>query len=199
MKNYLLTLCILIIFQNINLCSKINQNNDRYVSAKIKTKNAGFRILLYGMPSEIINERTRNMVGKKYHIDYINVAGCIISKELKDSVELVNEKVDAIFYKRYGDDFWEKFTQEMEIEKHKLIMCNQLLNKQNELIKLKNKLYNGHDNIYCEYEKKNDSIYIAKIGDWIEVRHEHEYINYYLYSINIHSKKIELIHKNINI
>jgi hypothetical protein len=47
--------------------------------------------------------------------------------------------------------------------------------------------------------KKNDSIYIAKIGDWIEVRHEYEYINYYLYSINIHSKKIELIHKNINI
>jgi hypothetical protein len=190
---------MLVIFHDVKLCSNINHNNERYVSAKIKTKNAGFRILLYGMPSEIIYERTRKMVGKKYRIDFINVAGCQISRELKDSVELVNEKVDAILYKRYGDDFWEKFTQEMEIEKPKLIMCNQLLNKQNELIKLKNKLYNGHDNIYCEYEKKNDSIYIEKIGDWIEVRHEYEYINYYLYSINIHSKKIELIHKNINI
>ena len=60
-----------------------------------------FTLLTYGMPNF---ERTNsdNIIAKQWGIKFYSVAGCRVSKELIDSVETENERLNKNIEKKYG-------------------------------------------------------------------------------------------------
>ena len=89
------------------------QINIIYIQKKIKLK-----WLLTGLPDDT---RTKNIVAKMYGFQYYPVGGCVVSKKLRDSVNLVNKTTNEILVKKFGITGYENLTIELNILKKKCV------------------------------------------------------------------------------
>lgn len=74
-----------------------------------------YKLLTYGLPRFEYQNATA-VVGRKWCIKYFAVAGCIVSKELVDSVRTENQRVTADIVSRYGTDWEVRFDADVERE-----------------------------------------------------------------------------------
>jgi hypothetical protein len=63
-----------------------------------------FTIYTYGGSPGNITPNTETVVGQKWNIDFIGTGNCLLSKELKESIENLNKKTYALLSKEYGSD-----------------------------------------------------------------------------------------------
>lgn len=54
-----------------------------------------------------------NFVGEKWNIDFISVAGCVITKELQDSVNLHNDQIASLMVGKYGNNWRKDFDESL--------------------------------------------------------------------------------------
>ncbi len=86
-----------------------------YVQAQQYTP---LKVLVWGLPSS--QENIAGGVAKKYGFEYYGVGGCVISRELEDSVQKHNDSVYAILAQRHGKDWQERFQEDIDnIQRHK--------------------------------------------------------------------------------
>lgn len=74
-----------------------------------------YKLLTYGLPRFEYQNATA-VVGRKWCINYFAVAGCVVSKELVDSVRTENQRVTADIVSRYGADWEVRFDADVERE-----------------------------------------------------------------------------------
>lgn len=72
-----------------------------------------FRWLTYGEPG---GEEVKNFVAQKWGIELYPVAGCVVTRELIDSVTQQNKKVDSRLIKKFGSDWGVRFDKDIESE-----------------------------------------------------------------------------------
>lgn len=72
-----------------------------------------FRWLTYGEPG---NEVVKNFVASKWGIEFYPVAGCVVTRELKDSVAQQNKKVEPRLIKKYGNDWMARLHKDIQAE-----------------------------------------------------------------------------------
>lgn len=72
-----------------------------------------FRWLTYGEPG---GEEVKNFVARKWGIELYAVAGCVVTRELIDSVKQQNKKVESRLIKKYGNDWGARFNQDIQAE-----------------------------------------------------------------------------------
>lgn len=74
-----------------------------------------YRILTYGLPRFEYQNATA-IIGEKWGIQHFAVAGCIVTRELLDSVKQENERTLAAIAVRFGPDWEKRFDDEVERE-----------------------------------------------------------------------------------
>lgn len=74
-----------------------------------------YRILIYGLPDSD-KFIARNTISEKWGIGFYAVAGCIVSKELEDSTNRINEITYKKIVAKYGSDWSGKFNKEVDSE-----------------------------------------------------------------------------------
>ena len=78
-----------------------------------KVAKPEFRWLTYGEPG---GEEVKNFVANKWGIELYRVAGCVVTRELMDSVAQQNKKVEPRIIKKYGNDWMARFQKDVEAE-----------------------------------------------------------------------------------
>ena len=87
----------------------------KVVHAQAPKCDTTYKLLTYGLPRFEYQNATA-VVGREWCITYFAVAGCIVSKELVDSVRTVNRRVTADIVGRYGTDWEVRFDADVERE-----------------------------------------------------------------------------------
>ena len=85
----------------------------KVVHAQAPKCDTTYKLLTYGLPRFEYQNATA-VVGREWCITYFAVAGCIVSKELVDSVRTVNRRVTADIVGRYGTDWEVRFDADVE-------------------------------------------------------------------------------------
>lgn len=148
------------------------------LSCKPTTNDTAFRpdtcepikILVYGL-SAPIHSQVASIVAKEYGFSYYTVAGCIVTQELLDSVEVENKKSYEILGKRFGDNWREAFDEKVEnmIAKYKRV--SELVYSKSYVKELEQRLTN--QNKYLEIDIQpvsNSTSFKVNLFEW-------EYVN----------------------
>lgn len=77
------------------------------------TTEPKFRWLTAGIPPSDEYITARDSVTKKWGIDYVTVAGCIVSESLMDSINTHNDSVGKLLRMRFGDDWNDRFQSDV--------------------------------------------------------------------------------------
>ena len=99
---------LVLFFLNTSLSSK--QINTIYIQKELKW-------LLIGLPDD---NRAKNILAKMYGFQYYPVGGCVVSKKLRDSVNLVNKTTNEILVKKFGINWRWKFDDIVEYIEEKM-------------------------------------------------------------------------------
>ncbi len=91
---------------------KHNQKNNSYIPKEIKLK-----WLLTGLPED---NRAKNVLAKMYGFQYYSVGGCVVSKKLRDSVNMVNKVTNEILIKKFGKKWGWRFEERVEYIEQKM-------------------------------------------------------------------------------
>jgi hypothetical protein len=89
-------LLILCIFTN---CNNINQE-----MAKVPTNKNELKWLLTGLPADLSRE---NGIAQFYGFQFEAVGGCVVSKSLRDSINLINKKANDSLTEKFGK-YWRR-------------------------------------------------------------------------------------------
>ena len=80
----------------ISSCSQ----NEKEAKIPVNTKTNSIKItpviLEYGMIQPYLYAQAQTIIGNQYNIQFLSVAGCIVSQSLKDSVAKENKKVELL-------------------------------------------------------------------------------------------------------
>ena len=138
------------------------------------------KVLVWGLFST--SEDVAGGVARKYGFEYYGVGGCVIPGELEDSVKKHNDSVYAILAQRHGQNWQERFQEDVEnIWKHR---------EELKALVLREPLVKGARTVlYMEFEPASDK-------DTCEVKvfgyGEGEWKLFYTYLVN-HKKKKTLL------
>lgn len=86
-----------------------------WCDAQSPTADTTYRILTYGLPRFEYQNATW-VVGQQWGIQHRAVAGCIVSRELVDSVKKENDRVFAAIERRFGAGWAERFEADVQRE-----------------------------------------------------------------------------------
>lgn len=115
-------------------------------------------IYSYGYPRIDFHDAAEG-ISEKWKIRYHSVSGCMIDKNLMDSVDAENKKTYAAIGKKYGKDWRKKYNKDIDgfmmrkVDVMDVLITNKLF--RNEL----QKYYIAIDNVDKEVKELNDDVY----------------------------------------
>jgi hypothetical protein len=80
---------------------------------KIQSKDAYFKVLGYGYPNTGRQELMEG-ISEKWKIKHLDVAGCAVTQELMDSIDIENKKTYAAIEKKYGKDWKIRYEKDLD-------------------------------------------------------------------------------------
>jgi hypothetical protein len=179
---------LLILLNNLLLSCNVQNNN----ADKGKLEN-GYTFLTYGLP-DMERQNSRNIISKKWGINFKSVAGCMVSEELVDSIKLVNEKVDRNIELKFGKDWNTKFEKEIgeEFEKEKIV--TQILDKVDFIKKKDDQMHlEGNGLHYYMTPIENSTDYNVSVEGWGKIKDKDTWVSYYRMTVNYKTKNNKLL------
>lgn len=154
--------------------------------------------LVYGLPLPHETQNARYVIAKNWGFKDKNIAGCILTKALTDSVHQHNQLVKAALTAKFGSNWEAKFNKEVEQElvneKKVIAILDQqktIISKRKTLGKLGNELQFHIDPI------DGKTIYRATVTGWKTLNGKDEYVSYYKYWVDLNSSKVKLISDSV--
>jgi hypothetical protein len=82
-----------------------NEKPDKIITPK---KTNDLQWLLTGLPDDHTKE---NIIAKLYGFQFENIGGCVVSKQLRDSINLINKKTNDSLTRKFGK-YWRRDFQD---------------------------------------------------------------------------------------
>jgi hypothetical protein len=166
---------------------------------KIEYSNTGddFTLLTYGLPNMEI-QNSRYIIARKWEIKFKSVAGCIVTEELVDSVNTINERVNKNIENKYGKNWNDKFEKEIaeEFEKEKVVTAIldkvDFIKKKNDQMELE-----GNGLQYYMTPIENTTDYSVSVEGWGTIDNKDAWVSYYRMTVNYETKKYKLLSDKI--
>ncbi|SHF98423.1 hypothetical protein [Chryseobacterium sp. OV279] len=186
--NYLL-IVLTILIQSCN-------EQEKKVDA-LKTEN-DYTLLMYGLP-DMERQNSRNIIAEKWAIKFKSVAGCVVSKELVDSVKTINDRVNKNIEKKYGKNWNAQFEKEIgeEYEKEKQITA--ILDKVDFIRKRDDQMdKEGNGLVYYMTPIENSTTdYKVSVEGWDTINDKDVWVSYYRMTANYKTKEYKLLEDKI--
>lgn len=159
-----------------------------------QVSNEKYRILVSGMQNGDM-QIARDIISEKWGIELYPVATCMVSKELRDSIKKHNSVVGPLIAKKYGENWLEKFSEEIEIEFRRQLDVRAILDEADFIINKKAELEeNGKRGfLYSMYPIRNSTEYNVSASIWGELEGESGWVSYYRLRVDHENKKITLL------
>jgi hypothetical protein len=118
---------VFMFFPLLHACSDPAKGNDKVEGgAAIENADTTIRILTSGLP-DFERENSRDVIAAKWGISFYSVAGCMVTAELMDSVDIHNDSTCKLIVQKYGDDWSTKFDQEVDAEYERQTIVKSIL------------------------------------------------------------------------
>jgi hypothetical protein len=123
------------------------------------------------------------IIAEKWGIEFVSVAGCIVNKDLMDSIKHVNEKSYKLIEAKYGKSWEDRFESEVEAEYNIETHIDSLIKEQ---AYIRNKNINNPfpGSPFPMHPIDKDGVYIVTVStynrDWKEEK---------LYKLKVNYKK----------
>ena len=180
---------ILILLALILICCNKKSN-------PIKKDDSGdptIRILTYGLPDFELS-RAQNAVAKKYGFSYYAVAGCIVTQELLDSVEMKNNTTFKILDQELGPDWQIRFEKEVDTMQQLQREVESLVRKETFIIEKEKQLHKEGSGLYFNIDLTDTSnLFDVKAWGWGNINGESELVVYYTILVNLSNQKVTKI------
>ncbi|MBX7240699.1 MAG: hypothetical protein K1X92_03040 [Bacteroidia bacterium] len=108
MKALFAVFSLLLLFACGNQPARKNENTHFPVK-----DTAGLRLLITGIPPVPEYENARDTIARKWGIQFIWVAGCIVSEKLADSIDRCNLEMEKRMQEKYGKDWYLQFDKDI--------------------------------------------------------------------------------------
>lgn len=188
-KYLLWAFCLLISLQSC--CQKLKSEIHQHT---IDTNLKHLRLLTYGVPLDMNRIYAENTISEKWGIEIKSVAGCMVDEILIDSVKENNEIVGREIVKKFGSNWWQKFNNEVNIEKTRQKPLIELINYNNYV---KSKLLDlGRFGFMYSFHQSNNLDYkIDVYNKYLINELEGKYVKttYFQFKYNVNDKKLILI------
>lgn len=90
-----------------------NERHEKASITAINKKDSLQRVLTYGI-SQLSGGAAEVFVAKQYGFCYYPVTGCVLTKELLDSIDKENKKVYQTLAEEYGTNWKQQYTQKVD-------------------------------------------------------------------------------------
>jgi hypothetical protein len=165
--------------------------------AQTKTINQKLRLLVYGLP-DFKRQNAENVTAQKWGIEFYSVAGCLVTKELVDSVEKHNNTVKPLIIKKYGKDWSDKFDKEVDVEFQTEKKVTALIDQLNYIKKRQAEMEKeGNGLHYIMTPVANSTKYNASIQGWGKWNGQDEWVTYYKLLVDYKAKSVKLLSDKI--
>jgi hypothetical protein len=145
--------------------------------------------MTYGMPE---SQEVENYIAKNYGFKLVQVAGCVITKEFADSIDLINTKQNLYLQNQYGKNWENNYKLQVEELKNKLLASYDILHSYKPYLIKKKEL--EKDNYFLSDELSSfDSIKNTIIVDtykFLDARSNPKFIKLKTYEIDFNRKII---------
>jgi hypothetical protein len=189
---YTLTFFALVAATSCDQQKKVNSDKSSLTNSDDK-----FRLLTYGGPPDLVRQSATNVVAEKWGIEYLGVAGCVVTKNLVDSVDRNNSKVEILIEKKYGKDWQTKFDKEVDEELINQKIASSLLDKEKKVIRKRNELEKKDNGLYYSFHPIDKDQYNVNATGWGQINGKDEYLIYLKYFVDINKKTVKLISDSV--
>ncbi|MBO9202033.1 MULTISPECIES: FEKKY domain-containing protein [Niastella] len=148
--------------------------------AQTNKTDAPLKRLLYG---DINGQycRAKNVVAKKYGFSLLVVAGCKVDKELEDSVEKENKRVNKILEQRHGKGWQIEFNRQVDT-------MMKLIAEAEALVKKEPYIHQGHR--FSTEPVEGQNIFSVKAYGWRYQNEKMQKVTYYKFTVNLATKTV---------
>lgn len=186
-----------ILFLLISICLTLFCNAQDSTASK-NSKVDNFTLLTAGL-SDMQERNARDVVAEKWKIKFLPVAGCMVPKELRDSIRkhnlIANKNIEA----KYGKDWRDKFEKEVVIEFKKQQIVTQILDTVNFIQKKDKEMeLEGNGLHYRMKPIGNSKTYSVSVNGWGEINGKNVWVTYYKMNVNYKKKTVTLISDTID-
>ena len=154
--------------------------------------------LTYGMPIPGDRRNAENVIANKWGFYTKSVAGCIVTKQLTDSVADHNKLVQQAMNERFGKGWDKKFerevARELTIQQKVIVLLDKLpsnIKKRLELEKEGNGLH------YYLSPAKDTLLYNADAEGWGTVKGKYVWVSYYRYLVDVKHLTVKILSDTI--
>ena len=184
---------IIILFSIVLSCRQ--QNKPKDFEKSIGEPKIIFH--LYGPPQDLEKVEARRVIGNKWDIKFIGVAGCEGSKEFFDGVDKHNDSMDVLANKKYGRDWQKNFNEEIEIKLKKERRASSLLDKEKRIRIKQSQLDKEGNGLHYFFDVIDSTKYNVNIAGWGKINDTSKYVIYFRYLVDIKEKKVKLLNDSI--
>lgn len=125
------------------------------------------------------SDAPRTIVARRWHIEYLTVAGCVVTEGLIDSARVHNERSEAILAKRHGSDWRRRFDAEVESETLRQAAITRKLDSSAEIRSLRAKLKADYNTPWYRFDfDEQHKVYTVEVKAWS--KKAKDYATYYL-------------------
>jgi hypothetical protein len=135
-----------------------NGNGVHDSNTAINKKDSLLRVLTYGL-ANLQGGTADAVIAKKYHFCYYPVTGCVVTKELLDSINKENAKVYQALAKEYGANWKQAYTRKVDSLFALLEQAKAIVSKQ----PLLQKLNHQHNNSLYYHVAPTDTANVFKV------------------------------------
>ena len=154
------------------------------------TNDSTVKILTYGL-MHFERIRALNTVGKKYGVVFHAVAGCVVTQELVDSVEIENSKTYRLLEQKFGCDWEARFEKEVALILKQQEEVELIVKREKYIIEKEKELEKQGKGLYFKIELTDtENIFDVKAFGWETINSESEEFVYYKMIVNLLDKKV---------
>ena len=178
------------LFIALSGCSQIS-HSDKHTAVPIDTM-IKLRLLTYGEPPQMDWQQAEHVVANRWGIEYLNLAGCAVTRSFTDSVAEHNKMVESLIEQKFGS-FWKTtFTKEVQEELAKQKVAAALLDTEPMIMAKRTELEMAGNGLHYEFTPISKNQYSVSANGWGQSDGKDAYVSFFRYVVDIESKKVTL-------
>lgn len=185
-----------ILFLFISICLTLFCNAQDSTASK-NSKVDNFTLFTSGLP-DMQQRNARDVVSKKWEIKFLPVAGCMVPKELRDSIRKHNLTVNKNIEEKYGTGWRDTFEKEVAIEFDKQQIVTNILDSVSFIQKKDQEMQlEGNGLHYYMKPIGNSKTYAVFVNGWDKINGEDVWVTYYKMKVNLKKRTAKLVSNTI--
>lgn len=185
-----------ILFLFISICLTLFCNAQDSTASK-NSKVDNFTLFTSGLP-DMQQRNARDVVSKKWEIKFLLVAGCMVPKELRDSIRKHNLTVNKNIEEKYGTGWRDTFEKEVAIEFDKQQIVTNILDSVSFIQKKDQEMQlEGNGLHYYMKPIGNSKTYAVFVNGWDKINGEDVWVTYYKMKVNLKKRTAKLVSNTI--